>query len=121
MNYKTLMLLPIAIFILAVGYVAWAGYTGNIKLDIDLKGGTQVVLESADELNAKNIESALSGFNARVRTAKGVSGWSTIINLPEGKNSEEVLSALKNSGITYSGASVQTVGTQLGKTFFSQA
>src|SRR3989344_436140 len=121
MNYKTLMLLPIAIFILAVGYVAWAGYTGNIKLDIDLKGGTQVVLESADELNAKNIESALSGFNARVRTAKGVSGWSTIINLAEGTDSKEILSALDKAGIPYSGYSVQTIGSELGKTFFSQA
>ena len=121
MNYKTLMLLPIAIFILAISYVAWAGYTGNIKLDIDLKGGTQVVLESADELNAKNIESALSGFNARVRTAKGVSGWSTIINLAEGTDSKEILSALDKAGIPYSGYSVQTIGSELGKTFFSQA
>lgn len=121
LNYKTLMLLPIVIFILAIGYVAWAGYTGNIKLDIDLKGGTQVVLESADELSAKNIESALTGFNARVRTAKGVSGWSTIINLPDGTDSKEVLSSLEKSGISYSDYSVQTVGAELGKTFFSQA
>ncbi len=121
MNYKTLMLLPIVILILAVVYVAWAGYTGNIKLDIDLKGGTQVVLESADELNSKAVESALYGFNARVRTAKGVSGWSTIINAPENSDIKGILSSLEKSGISYSDYSVQTIGTELGKTFFSQA
>lgn len=121
MNYRTLMLLPIAILILAVAYTIWAGYTENIKLDIDLKGGAQVVLESSDELNSKTIESALSGFNARVRAAKGVSGWSTIINVPEGSDTKEILSALEKAGVSYSGYSIQTIGSELGKTFFSQA
>jgi len=115
------MLLPIAIFILAVVYVIWAGFTENIKLDIDLKGGTQVVLESADEVTSKMIESAAYGYDVHARTAKGVSGWSTIINIPENSDVKEILSVLEKSGIPYSGYSVQTVSTELGKTFFSQA
>lgn len=115
------MAVPLLLLVFSVGYVLWASFTDNLKLDIDLKGGTQIVLESAEQPDAKSIESALKDFNPRVRTAKGASTWSTIINVPVDKNSTEVLSALESSEISYIGVSVQTIGSELGKTFFAQA
>ena len=120
-NYKALMILPIILLVLSIVYVTWASFTQNLKLDIDLKGGTQITLESADQQDISSIENSLKDFNPRVRTARGVSGWSTIINVPSDKNPKEITAILESSGISYTGISVQTIGAELGKTFFSQA
>ncbi len=120
-NSKILLAIPIIIFLLAAGYSAWAGYTGNLKLDIDLKGGTQIVFETSSQTDTRTIESALAEFGAKARSAKSISGFSTIIDVDASQDSEKIIEKLKASGYSSESFSTQTVGPTLGKSFFGQA
>jgi len=120
-NHKLLMLIPLIMIIASAGYVIWLSFGPGLALDIDLKGGTQITADSASAPDTAAIESSLKDFGANVRSARSMTGWTVIIEVPADANTDNVLNVLKNAGWEYSNLSVQTIGPALGASFFKQA
>ena len=120
-NHKLLMLIPLIMIIASASYVTWISFGPGLALDIDLKGGTQITadVDSAPDVSA--IEDRLSEFSPNVRTARGVTGWTVIIEVPADADTDAVMSALEAGGWDFSNMSVQTIGPALGESFFKQA
>jgi len=117
-NYKTLILIPVILFVITAGYLALQLQAG-LNLDIDLKGGTQLTAESAQTVNAGNIENVLREYGAKVRIARGFTGWSVLINVPADADTTAIMEKL--SDYSFENWSVQSVGPALGASFFKQA
>lgn len=120
-NYKLLMVLPAVLIVLCAAYVLWLATGPGLALDIDLKGGTQITASSPAAVDTAAMESALKGFGATVRGARGVTGWSVLIDVSTEAHPDAVVAALKNAGWSFTDYSVQTVGPALGGAFFHQA
>ena len=119
MNYKAKMAIPLIILLFSVGYFVMI--MGNLSLDIDLKGGTQISFESSKPVEASSIESVLSDYSPHVRTARGISGYTVIIEVDADTNTTPLIEDLRNSGYELESLSSQTIGPALGEAFFSQA
>jgi len=120
-RYKLLMLLPAAILLLSLGYIGYLITGPGLQLDIDLKGGTQVSLDSSQPLDMANIEKLLSEYHPSVRSARGLTGYTTIIDVSAESNATGIIEALKAGGYSFDSYSSQTVGPALGASFFAQA
>ncbi len=120
-NYKLLMLIPIVMMIVAASYVVWLSVGPGLALDIDFKGGTQITADTKIAPDAAAIEGALKSYEATVRTARGITGWTVIIELPADADTDAVMSTLKSSGWDFSNVASQTIGPTLGASFFQQA
>ena len=120
-RYKLLMLLPAAILLLSLGYIGYLITGPGLQLDIDLKGGTQVSLDSSQPLDMANSEKLLSEYHPSVRSARGLSGYTTIIDVSAESNATGMIEALKAGGYSFDSYSSQTVGPALGASFFAQA
>lgn len=119
MNYKLLLIVPAILILAALGSLALQMQDGGLKRDIELKGGTQLSLEvSAD---AKIAESLLKEYNARVRSATGLTGSILLIDVPIEKNATEIVPLLESKGYQIKSFSVQSVSPSLGESFFQQA
>jgi len=119
MNYKLLLIVPAILIIVALGSLALQLQNGGLKRDIELKGGTQLSLEvSAD---AKTMEGLLKNYDARVRSASGLTGSILLIDVPIEKNATEIVPLLEKNGYQIKSFSVQSVSPTLGESFFSQA
>jgi preprotein translocase subunit SecF len=115
------MIIPAVLLLLSLLYLGWAFTSGNILLDVDLRGGTQIALASASEPNTAAIESATAAFHSNVRSARSLQGWTIYIDAPTEVNSTALLSALTAAGYDTTHASVQSVGPALGSSFLQQA
>jgi len=120
MNYKMQTFFPIVFLLLSLGYLFYLMSTTGLLLDIDLKGGTQISFESASELNEKNLENILKDYDANVRIARGLTGYTALIEIDSSINSSIVISSLKSSGYT-ADFSVSSISPSLGSSFFQQA
>jgi preprotein translocase subunit SecF len=118
---RRLMILPAVLLLLSLAYLGWAFTSGNILLDVDLRGGTQVVLSSAGEPNTAAIESAIASYHPNVRSARSLQGWTIYVDVPTEVNTTGLLSALSAAGYNTEHASIQTVGPALGSSFLQQA
>jgi preprotein translocase subunit SecF len=116
-NYKRLLILPIVVLLLSSIYIL----TTPTDLDIDFKGGSQITFDSSSYIDANSLTSLLSGYEAKIRTGRSVSGWSAIITFDSSVNSTEIISSLETAGYDLSDHSLQTIGPALGASFFSQA
>ena len=121
MNYKTSLIVPIIILVLSLSYLLWQITTTGLNLDIDLKGGTQIIAESEKVLDEKEIENVLGQYDAHVRTARGLTGYSIFIEFDASIDSKDVLETLNENGYIFEDYSVQTVGPSLGAASFQQA
>jgi len=124
MNYKKIIrLLPIPILLLVVCsiYVFFLIETNQLALDIDFKGGTQILATSDKQISETTLENDLKQYDANVRVARGVTGYSYIIDFDASIKSEDVLNTLKDYGYSFKEYSIQTVGPTTGAGFFQQA
>lgn len=119
MNYKLLLIVPAILIIVALGSLALQMQDGGLKRDIELKGGTQLSLET--EADAKTVEGLLKGYDATVRSASGITGSLLLIDVPIEKNASEIVPLLESKGYRIESFSVQSVSSTLGESFFQQA
>ncbi len=125
MNYKLLLIVPIAILLFSIGILA-NNYmqTGEwFERDIELKGGTLITLETENPMNIMELENQLSSNIGPVdiRELKGLSGYQLMIALETETDYEAVLDEIAKLGIDTEKFSVRTIGPALGKTFWNQA
>lgn len=118
-NYK-IIIIPLAIMLFSVTYFIYLSYTG-LNFDIDLKGGTQIVIETPSPVDIKSIENILAEFRPNIRQTSGITGYSLIIELDSSVNTTSVNEKLRNSGYSFEKYSEQTVGPTLSASFFQQA
>ena len=121
MNYKKLIIIPIVLLALSLAYLFWIIFTTGLNLDIDLKGGTQIVAESSISIDEQKLEDILRLYDASVRTAKSITGYSVFIEFDASIEPNDVLKTLKGSNYIFENYSVQTIGPTLGAAFFEQA
>jgi len=115
------MVIPTVLLVLSLAYLGWLAATGNILLDVDLRGGTQIAMTVANEPNIAAIESSLASFSPNVRSARNLQGWIVYIDVPTEVDVAKLLDAMSAAGYDTAQASVQTVGPALGSSFLQQA
>lgn len=120
-RYKLLMVVPAILLLASIGYIVYMATGPGFNLDIDFKGGTQIVLENTAPFNTASIETALAGYSPVVRTTSSIGKYSAIIYLQETQNINNVINLLESAGIKFTGQSVQTVGPTLSSSFLSQS
>lgn len=125
MNYKLLLIVPIAILLFSIGLLA-NNYlqTGEwFERDIELKGGTLITLETENPMNIMELENLLSNSigPVNIRELKGLSGYQLMIALDAETDYEAVLDEIAKLGIDTEKFSVRTIGPALGKAFWNQA
>ncbi len=121
MNYKVLMVIPILFLMICVGYLLWLSSGPGLSLDIDLRGGTQISIESQKSVNSNTLESVLEDYEAKVRVARGITGYSILIDFSSDIKPEDILNKLEENGYVFEDYSVQSLSPALGKAFFQQA
>ncbi len=119
MNYK--ILFPLLFLVFCMVYLVYQVTTVGLNLDIDLKGGTQILAESSKPLDEKELENVLKEYDASVRSAKGVKAYSIFIEFDASINPENVIETLEKNGYKFEDYSVQTIGPALGSAFLQQA
>jgi len=121
MNYKKLIVIPLVLLVLSLGYLFWIIFTTGLNLDIDLKGGTQVIAESSIQIKGQELESILSSYDASVRTAQSITGYTVFIEFDAKIDPDDVLKTLEENDYVFENYSIQTIGPALGAAFFEQA
>jgi preprotein translocase subunit SecF len=121
MNYKQVMIFPIIILLLSVIYLVFELTTTGLKVDIDFKGGSQIIADFQTPVSGAEIEAALKAYDANVRTATSLTGSSIIIGVDTSVNPQDVINTLEKNGFALKSYSTQTVGSALGESFFQQA
>ena len=120
MNYKALLVIPILFLIVASGLLFAMSSSGELNLDIDFSGGTQLTAETEKPIQAENIENLLKDYEPKVRTGRGFNTYSVIIDLPSEVSTTDIINVLKSNGYDFD-YSVQTISPVLGESFFQQA
>ena len=121
MNYKMLIVIPLLLLALSLIYLFYQLSTKGLILDIDLKGGTQIVAESSTSVSEQEIENILKKYDATARIARGVTGYTIFITFDSSINPNNVIETLKENGYDFKSYSTQTIGPTLGVAFFQQA
>jgi len=121
MNYKRMALLPLSLFIICAIYLAYTLWSNSLLLDIDLKGGTQIIADYSKQVSDSELESILRQYDASVRSARGITTYTVFIEFDASIKPEDVLNTLKQSGYDFKDNSIQTVGPALGSSFLQQA
>jgi len=121
MNYKKLTMLPVVLLVICMIYLLFLIATNDLALDIDLKGGTQIIAEYDRQISETELKNILKQYDANIRTARGVTTYTIFIEFDASINSEDVLKTLKQNGYDFKDYSVQTIGPSLGEAFLQQA
>lgn len=121
---KKLILIPIVLFVFSASILVYNFVkTGDfVLLDIDLKGGTLVTIESRDQVDARGLEKVLeekygSAFLSSLRTSVG---YGISIEVPVEANVSEVVNDAKLYGVDVVAFSAETIGPSLGNLFLQQ-
>jgi preprotein translocase subunit SecF len=120
-RYKLLMVIPAVALLLSLGYIIYLVSGPGLLLDIDLKGGTQISIDSVQAPDLANIEKVLAEYHPTVRSARNLAGYTTIIDADASANSTDMVEKLRSAGYSFDSYSAQTVGPALGASFFMQA
>lgn len=120
-RYKLLMVIPAMILLLSLGYVIYLAVGPGLFLDVDLKGGTQISIDSAQAMDTSSIEKVLFAYHPAVRSARSITGYTTIIDVDAAANTTDMIARLNAAGYSFDSYSAQTVGPVLGASFFTQA
>jgi len=121
MNYKLTVIVPLIILFLSLGFLYLKVTTTGLNLDIDLKGGNQITLESERKISESDLQSALSQYDVNIRTAEGLNKYTIFIEFGADIEPEDILDKLEESGYSFGAYSIQSVGPSLGSAFFQQA
>lgn len=124
-NYKLLLVIPIALLILSLGYMVYF-YNQNhdfLKRDVSLTGGTSITL--ATNISANELREKISDQfpDMDIRTLADNSGRQThlIITVPDSK--EDIVLALEsklNTTLDESNSSIEFTSGSLGQEFYKQ-
>ncbi len=118
-KYKLLLVMPIVVLIItSLGLVL---IINDLNMEVDLKGGNQLIYETSSEPSASTLTSVLGEYDANVRIASSISGYTVFIDFDSETNPQDVMSLLRESGYDYELSSSQTIGPALGASFFYQA
>ena len=124
-SYRKFLLVTVILILLSVSILGNQYYRTGEFFDrsIDLKGGTLITVNTNANIDILTLENSLkSEFgDVNIRRTTGIGTPSIIIEVTGDTDAEAVLSAIENYGIDTSVNSVQTIGTSLGSTFWSQA
>jgi preprotein translocase subunit SecF len=122
MNYKQEMMLPIILLAVSLVILTFQLTTTGLKLDIDLKGGTQIIGELPISVSEADLNRVLAPYSASIRTSTSIAGvHSVFIGVDSSVNTTEVINTLAKNNYEMTSYSVQSVGTALGSSFFQQA
>ncbi len=121
MNYKLALIFPIIILILSLGFLFWKVTTTGLILDIDFKGGNQIIVESSRQINENSIERSLIDYDAKIRTSEAIGKQTIFIEFDASIKPSDVLEKLQGDGYNFDAYSVQSVEPALGSAFFQQA
>jgi preprotein translocase subunit SecF len=121
MNYKKMALTPLSLLIICAIYLVYTLGTSSLLLDIDLKGGTQIIADYSRQISDSELESILRQYDANVRSARGITIYTVFIEFDASIKPEDVLKTLKQNGYDFTDYSVQTIGPALGSSFLQQA
>ena len=123
-SLRKLLPIPIIIFAIAVSILLWNFIrTGDfVLLDVDLKGGTLVTIETDVPVDTILIEDHLgvkygSVIASGLRTS---TGFGANIEIPAAANATELISDLAGLGIVTKAFSIESVGPALGSLFLQQ-
>jgi len=127
-NYKKLLIIPLILLILSIGYIAYF-YSQNgdfIKKDVSLTGGTTITLfqeETIDILNLKNsLSGKLSDFNVRELSDFRSGKQQAVIvesNIDSSKL-KEILEQELGYELTEENSSIEFSGSSLSAGFYQQ-
>jgi preprotein translocase subunit SecF len=114
-------LLPLALLIVCTIYLVYTIWSNSLLLDIDLKGGTQIIADYSKQISDSDLENILRQYDASVRSARGITTYTVFIEFDASIKPENVLKTLKQNGYDFKDYSVQTIGPALGSAFLQQA
>jgi preprotein translocase subunit SecF len=112
-----LVIIPIVILIACLAYF----FLTDLNLDIDLSGGNQISISSTQSVQESTLEEILKEFDADVRIARGITGYSILIDFDSSISPNDVLDKLNEAGYNFKDYSIQTIAPAIGGTFFQQA
>lgn len=119
-NIQKLIIIPIIVIVLCSALLLYQSQQG-LKLDIDLKGGTQITFDSSQAVDVNALQETLSDYDVNVRMAHGITGYSIILEFSSDIDSNDIIDAMESSGYDFQNYSVQTISPVLGESFFKQA
>ena len=123
-NYKSLMVIPLIIFLLSVGILLYHYQsTGEwFRKGIDMEGGVQLSLKLTGDFDDTALERFLSERFGKVKVRKVVSatGYGALIQCGY-VDQDELLNAVKEYGLDVEESTFQEVGSALGKSFWKQS
>jgi len=120
-SYKKLMVIPFLVLAFSLVWLFNMVYTDSINYSIDFRGGTEISIETQSSPDATALKSSLSEYDANVRTGRGATSWTILVDVPSGTNSTAVIDAVREAGYSFDNFSVQSIGASLGKSFLQQA
>ncbi len=110
-------IIPIIILMVSLAYL----FLVELNLDVDLKGGSQISISTSQGVDRSNLEDILKEYDADVRIASGVSGYSILIKFDSSIDPEDILDKLNEGGYDFQDYSIQTIAPAVGGAFFEQA
>ena len=124
-NYKLFVTGSIALLVICIAILANSYFTTGdfLKRGLELKGGTIIVLNLADQaVDINGLQARLSSkfADVTVREARGITGYEVSIEAPADAGTNSILKELQDSGIPTERSSIRSVGAALGAAFFQQ-
>jgi len=118
-KYMMQAIVPITIFILCLMYLYVQ--PSGLNLDIDFKGGTELVIASQQPFDTAKMEASMKQYDATVRVAKSLTSYSTMVNFDAKINPTDVVKTLHQDGFAFEKYSVQSMSPVLSASFLNQA
>lgn len=121
---KHLVLIPVSIFVFSL-LILLNNYrtTGDfIAKDVDLKGGTLIIIESSKPINIKLLEEQLSKKYGSIiiSSLKTLTGYGVNIEIFADANTTQIINDVKEYGVEITSFSVESIGPVLGELFWKQ-
>ncbi len=124
-HYKKLIVLPLILLATCMGllFVMYLNTGEFISRGIDLRGGSQLTVDTEQQVSAPELEAHLRGIfgDVHVRTVAGVGGSSLLIRASEDVDRDALLDEVESYGIDTDSHSFEQIGAALGESFFEQS
>ena len=127
-NYKLLLLIPLILLILSLGYLGYFYQENNdfIKKDVSLTGGTSITLFSESKINLNQLENVLTGklsdFSVRELSDFRTGKQKAVVI--ESQEDASIIKPLLEEFLGYSldetNSSIESTGSTLGDSFYKQ-
>jgi preprotein translocase subunit SecF len=117
--FVPLLLFSLAAFILLHNYFATKDF---LLKDVDLTGGTLILIETAHPVDSKAIEPILlkKYETVIISSLQSVTGYGISVQTKAEVSPQEVVDTIRSAGVDVVNFSVQTIGPALGNIFYTQ-